>query len=124
MDRQIKLVTISLDALIEATRFKARVLLDQLEKDELDLHCFINGHSVEDAKMLLINESFLQYFDHLVSIEPTKGIFLTHSTEIDYPSVMIALGQRRPRLPLAIVLNLYAVDPLNESAILDGKTSQ
>ena len=120
MDRQIQIVTISLNALLDAPRFKTIVLLDQLEKDGIDLHCFINTCSSADGKAQLKQAQLLQYFDRVITAKPQQGIFLTSVDKINYASIMLTLGQRRPRLPLAVMLNLYAVDPLNEEAILDG----
>ena len=120
MDRHIQIVTISLTALLSAPRFKTIVLLDQLEKDGIDLSCYIGKRSSQKSKQRLKQARLMQYFDYITAAKPQRGIFITRADEIDYVSVMLALGQRRPRLPLAVVLNLYAVDPLNEKAILDG----
>ena len=123
MDRKISIVTIALDALLEAERFAAIVLLDQLEKDSIELVCY-SRKSLASTKQLLRQEQLHSYFDAINRTKPTHGIFITKASQVSYPAVMLTAGARRARLPIAVMLNLYAVEPLTKDAILDGKIKQ
>ncbi len=119
MAGQIKVVTIALDVLLKAEQFKVQVLLDQLEKDNIEIVCY-TSLPLKGTKLKLKEAGYFGYFDAIITSAPKRGIYISNISDIDYPSVMLALGQRRPRLPLAVMLNLYAVDPLPKKAILDG----
>jgi len=119
MDRQIQLVTISLDALLKAEIFDVIVLLDQLEKDAIELSCY-STEPLKHAKLKLKEAGLFKYFDILTTHIPVRGLFIQKPEDVNYPSVMFTIGQRRLRLPIAVVLNLHLVEPLTKDTNLDG----